>query len=153
MVSAKITTSVVALGAETDKDTTFLRQLADRGNGRFYLTNDATSLPQIFSTETMKVTQSSMVEEPFLAAPATPSPLTAGIDWAEAPLLLGYNTTRPKPTAELLLGTERGEPLLATWRYGLGQAAAFTSDAKSRWASEWLGWPGYGKFWAQIVRG
>jgi hypothetical protein len=30
--------------------------------------------------------------------------------------------------------------------------AAFTSDAKARWASEWLGWPGYGKFWGQIAR-
>src|SRR5262249_440120 len=46
----------------------------------------------------------------------------------------------------------RGEPLLATWRYGLGQTAAFTSDAKSRWAAEWLTWPGYGKFWSQLVR-
>ena len=153
MVSAKITTSVVALGAETDKDTPFLRQLADRGAGRFYLTGDATTLPQIFSTETMKVAQSSLVEEPFLAVPAAASPLTAGVDWARAPLLLGYNTTRPKPTADLLLATERGEPLLATWRFGLGQAAAFTSDAKSRWAAEWLAWPGYGKFWTQLVRG
>jgi hypothetical protein len=153
MVAAKITTSVVALGAETDKDTPFLRQLAERGNGRFYLTSDATSLPQIFSTETMKVAQSSMVEEPFLAVPAAKSALTGGIDWAQAPLLLGYNATKPKPAADLLLATERGEPLLATWRYGLGQAAAFTSDAKSRWASEWLGWPGYGKLWTQLVRG
>ena len=46
-----------------------------------------------------------------------------------------------------------GEPLLATWRYGLGQTAAFTSDAEARWAGEWLGWDGYGKFWAQVVRG
>ena len=61
--------------------------------------------------------------------------------------------TKPKPTADILLATERGEPLLATWRYGLGQAAAFTSDAKSRWAAEWLQWPGYGKFWSQVVRG
>lgn len=153
MVSAKITTSVVALGAEQDKDTTFLRQLAERGQGRFYLTSDATTLPQIFSTETMKVAQSSLVEEPTQAVPMQPSPLTAGIDWAQSPLLLGYNATKPKPTAEVLLATERGEPLLATWRYGLGQTAAFTSDAKARWAGEWMTWPGYGKFWAQFVRG
>ncbi|MEO8351256.1 MAG: VWA domain-containing protein, partial [Chthoniobacteraceae bacterium] len=42
MLSSKITTSVVALGLDTDKDTAFLRQLAERGNGRFYLTSDAT---------------------------------------------------------------------------------------------------------------
>ncbi len=153
MLAAKITTSVVGLGTEQDKDTAFLRQLAERGNGRFYLTDDATTLPQIFSTETMKVAQSSLIEEPFLAVPAAKSPITAGLDWRQSPLLLGYNATKAKPTAELLLATERGEPLLATWRYGLGQAAAFTSDAKSRWAAEWLTWPGFGKFWTQLVRG
>jgi uncharacterized membrane protein len=153
MLSAKITTSVVALGLESDRDTAFLRQLAERGNGRFYLTSDATTLPQIFSTETMKVAQSSLIEEPFQAVAARPSALLGGLDWGQSPLLLGYNSTKPKPGADVLLATERGEPLLATWRYGLGQAAAFTSDAKARWASEWLGWPGYGKFWAQLVRG
>lgn len=152
MLASKITTSVVALGVEADKDTPFLRQLAERGNGRFYLTSDATTLPQIFSTETMKVAQSSLIEEPFLAVPAAASAITSGLDWKQSPLLLGYNATKPKPTADILLATERGEPLLATWRYGLGQAAAFTSDAKSRWASEWLNWPGYGKFWTQLVR-
>jgi uncharacterized membrane protein len=153
MLAAKITTSVVALGSESDKDTAFLRQLAERGNGRFYLTSDATSLPQIFSTETMKVAQSSLVEEPFQAVAVSRNPMLAGIDWSQSPLLLGYNTTKPKLTTEVLLATERGEPLLAIWRYGLGQTAAFTSDAKSRWAAEWLGWPGYGKFWTQVVRG
>lgn len=153
MLANKITTSVVALGAETDKDTAFLKQLAERGSGRFYLTDDALSLPQIFSTETMRVAQSSLVEEPFNAVPIARAPMLEGIDWTQAPLLLGYNATKPKPTADLLLATERGEPLLATWRYGLGQAAAFTSDAKARWSSEWLGWPGFGKFWTQLVRG
>ncbi len=153
MVAAKITTSVVALGTEQDKDTSFLHQLAERGQGRFYLTSDATTLPQIFSTETMKVSQSSLIEEPTQAVPVMKSALTAGIDWAQSPLLLGYNATKPKPTADVLLATERGEPLLATWRYGLGNAAAFTSDAKARWASEWLAWTGYGKFWTQLVRG
>jgi hypothetical protein len=152
MLAARITTSVVGLGTEQDKDVAFLREVAERGSGRFYITDDATTLPQIFSTETMKVAQSSLIEEPFLAVPAKKSPITAGVDWAQSPLLLGYNATKPKPTADLLLATERGEPLLATWRYGLGQTAAFTSDAKSRWAGEWLTWPGYGKFWTQLVR-
>ena len=61
-------------------------------------------------------------------------------------------TTRPKPTSELILATEKGDPLLAWWRYGLGMSVAFTSDAKSRWAAEWLSWPGFSKFWAQVVR-
>ena len=93
------------------------------------------------------------MEEPFVPVPAAPSPLAAGIDWKNCPPLLGYNSTKPKPTADVALATELGEPLLATWRYGLGQTAAFTSDATARWAGEWLTWDGYGKFWAQVVRG
>ena len=153
MLAEKITVSVVGLGAEDDKDTNFLRQLAERGNGRFYRTDDARNLPQIFSTETMKVAQSSLVEEPFVPVPAAPSPLVPGLDWKSSPPLLGYNSTKTKPTADVALATELGEPLLASWRYGLGQTAAFTSDATARWGGEWLSWDGYGKFWAQVVRG
>ncbi len=153
MASAQMTTSVVALGSASDRDVAFLRQLAEAGQGRFYLTGDALSLPQIFTSETMRVAQSSLVEEPVAASLVRRSPVVEGIDWKEAPLLLGYNRTKLKPTADLLLASETGDPLLAQWRYGLGRVAAFTSDAKSRWAAEWLGWPGYGKFWAQLMRG
>ena len=81
-----------------------------------------------------------------------PTPVLSELDFANAPFLLGYVTTRPKPTSEFILATEKGDPLLAWWRYGLGMTVAFTSDAKSRWAAEWLSWPGYSKFWAQVVR-
>jgi hypothetical protein len=66
--------------------------------------------------------------------------------------LLGYVVTRPKPTSEVILATESGDPLLAWWRYGLGMSVAFTSDAKSRWAAEWLSWPQFAQFWSQIAR-
>jgi hypothetical protein len=31
-------------------------------------------------------------------------------------------------------------------------SVAFTSDAKGRWAADWLTWPGFTKFWAQVMR-
>jgi hypothetical protein len=52
----------------------------------------------------------------------------------------------------VILVSDYGEPLLALWRVGLGKTAAFTSDAKNRWAIDWLRWPGYAKFWSQLVR-
>jgi hypothetical protein len=42
--------------------------------------------------------------------------------------------------------------LLVTTHYGLGKTVAFLSDVKNRWSSEWIGWDGYGRFWAQVVR-
>ena len=44
-----------------------------------------------------------------------------------------------------------GEPVLAVWQVGLGQVAAFTSDA-SKWAKLWVSWPGYRQFWSQLAR-
>ena len=152
MLASRITVSVVALGTEQDKDTAFLRELAAQGGGRFYLTADAATLPRLFTLETMRAAESSLREDAFLPQAAGAGEALTGIDWQEAPLLLGFNTSKLKPGAELLLSTEKGDPLLAEWRYGLGKVAAFTSDAKARWAAEWLSWPGYGKFWGQIAR-
>jgi hypothetical protein len=41
---------------------------------------------------------------------------------------------------------------LAEWQYGLGRVMAWTSDARNLWASRWLEWPDFGRFWAQVVK-
>jgi hypothetical protein len=75
-----------------------------------------------------------------------------GIDFKTAPQLLGYVATKSKEKAQLLLESDRKDPVLAFWHYGLGKTAAFTSDLKDRWAVDWLRWNGYAKFWSQLVR-
>ncbi|MCC2672539.1 MAG: putative von Willebrand factor type, partial [Armatimonadetes bacterium] len=57
------------------------------------------------------------------------------------------------PGVEVALASKQDDPVLASWRYGLGKAVAFTSDAKNRWAAPWVGNPGmFAKFWAQTIR-
>ncbi|MGH9627924.1 MAG: VWA domain-containing protein, partial [Bryobacteraceae bacterium] len=34
----------------------------------------------------------------------------------------------------------------------LGRSAVFASDAKSRWAEQWVSWPGYDRFWVNVFR-
>ncbi len=75
------------------------------------------------------------------------------LDLSSAPSLLGYAETRPKPEAHMVLTSAAGDPLLAWFRYGEGISVAFTSDVESRWAAAWLGWPDFGRFWIQVVRG
>jgi hypothetical protein len=74
------------------------------------------------------------------------------IDWKGVPPLGGYVATTLKPTAELVLMSHQEDPVLATWRFGLGRTAAFTSDAKAKWATLWLRWRDFNKFWAQMTR-
>jgi Ca-activated chloride channel homolog len=150
MAQAKITLSTVGVG--DDADNKLLENLAKIGNGRHYATEDPSNIPQIFAKETVTASKAAINEQPFIPQVLRPTQVLADIDFANAPFLLGYVTTRPKPTSELILVSEKGDPLLAWWRYGLGMTVAFTSDAKSRWAAEWVSWPGYSKFWAQVVR-
>jgi hypothetical protein len=74
------------------------------------------------------------------------------IDFKAAPPLGGYVATSLKTTAEMVLMSHQEDPVLATWRYGLGRSAAFTSDAKAKWGVLWLRWRDFNKFWAQLTR-
>ena len=145
-----ITVSSVAVGSQSD--TTLLRRIGEGGGGRYYYTNDPYNVPRIFMKETNTVSRTSLVEEPFRAKPIKNAQALKGITWSSSPYLLGFVSTKEKDGAEVLLQTESGEPLLARWRYGLGKSVAFTSDLKNRWAVEWIRWPGYAKFWAQLIR-
>lgn len=150
MAAARITLSSVAVGSEADQE--LLEELAETGGGRFYICDDPSSVPQIFAKETVEASKSAINELPFVPLSVRPTQVLAGIDLESAPFLLGYVMTRPKPTSEFILASEAGDPVLVWWRYGLGMTVAFTSDAKSRWAAEWLTWPGFGTFWAQVIR-
>ena len=150
MVSSKMTVSTVAIGEGCDVD--LLETIARVGKGRYHFTTDPAQVPQIFAKETMTASKSAIDEQPFLPQVIRATHALKDLDMEAAPFLLGYVMTRPKPTCEVILATEKGDPLLAWWRYGLGMTAAFTSDAKSRWSAEWMTWEGFGKFWTQVVR-
>ena len=70
----------------------------------------------------------------------------------DAPPLLGYVATKAKGTATVSLEVGAEHPLLASWQRGLGRVAAWTSDATSRWSSEWVDWDGFVQFWGTVVR-
>ncbi|MBN1921998.1 MAG: VWA domain-containing protein [Anaerolineae bacterium] len=144
-----VTVSVIAIGAGSDVP--FLQEVAQEGQGRFYLTERAADLPAIFTEEMARVRRSYIVEQVFSPVP--------GIAWAPLesfttlPSLQGYVATTPKPGAEVpLWGAVTVDPLLATWQYGLGRAVAWTSDATGRWAVDWLAWEDFPRFWGSIVR-
>jgi Mg-chelatase subunit ChlD len=150
MRANRITVSAVGIG---DADRNLLQLVAENGEGRFYMTEDASELPKIFLKETKEVQKSQLVEDVIKAVVVKRVEAIEGTAIEGAPFLHGYVTTKPKPMSEVILvSDERGEPLLARWRVGLGQVVAWTSDVKNRWAAEWLAWPGYQKFWAQLVR-
>jgi hypothetical protein len=140
------------VGVGSGADRTLLTMIAERGGGRFYFTQDAQNVPKIFTKETSQVARSSVVEEPVRPRLAKNADFLQGIPIEAAPALKGYVGSKPKAMTELILQTSSGDPLLVRGRLGLGQTAYFASDVKNRWATPWLSWPHYGKFWAQFIR-
>jgi hypothetical protein len=150
MVAESITVTSVGLGGDVDEP--MLRMIADVGGGRYHAAPDPNSLPRIFTKETELIARAAAVEEWFPVTQVGDASFLRGIDVRTAPNLHGYVSTRMKPApAQELLTSDSQEPILARWRVGLGWALAWTSDVKSRWAVEWLRWPGFGKFWGQLV--
>jgi uncharacterized protein YegL len=149
MRNARITVSCVGVQGA---DRTLLQQIAEQGEGRLYMVEDIGALPKIFMKETQEAQKSQLVEDLIHARIAKKVEAIEGTSVETAPPLHGYVTTKPKPTAETILISDLGEPLLARWRYGAGTSVAWTSDVKNRWSVDWIRWGGYPKFWAQVIR-
>jgi len=129
-------------------------RMAERTGGRHYLVQAPEEIPAIFLKEAQRVLKSAIVEEPFTPRVLPDAPLLRGL--SPPPPLRGYVAVSPKeaPGVEVLMASHKDDPVLVTWRYGLGKAIAFTSDATNRWAAPWIAEWGaqFNQFWAQLVR-
>jgi Ca-activated chloride channel family protein len=150
MQDSKITVSTVTIGRAGDPG--LMARIAELGGGKTYVAEQIEQVPQLFVEDARNVAQTSIMEEPFKPAVKRRIEAVRGLDFAKAPPLLGFISTKAKDGAEVFLATGTGAPLLARWQYGLGRTVLFTSDLKNRWAADWLQWDGYGKFWSQLTR-
>lgn len=149
-----ITFTTICLGEGEDEY--FLQDLARRGGGRYFLVKDASDLPAVFSRETALSSGNFIREEEFRPWHGLPGSLTEDVDFESdaSPSLLGYvaATAREEAHVWLWADEDKERPLLATWNIELGKALAFTSDARDRWADNWLPWDRYDELWQRWIR-
>lgn len=146
----KITISTVGLGQDVNRS--YLERVATLAKGKAYFLTDPSGLEQILVKDVMEHTGSTTVERPIQPVVMKRAEILSGLRLEQAPPLKGYVRFKAKPGADLILSVDKEDPLLVRWQYGLGRAAVFTSDAKSRWADAWVQWNGYDRFWANLTR-
>ena len=144
-----ITVSTVSVG--NDADVQLMADIAKTGKGRGYVALDPQTIPQIFTAETLLIARDLLIEKNVTPTIVAPSGPLKGIAQSHLPALRGYVLTYPKPRAELLMRADK-DPLLVSWRYGLGQVMAFTSDLSGRWGRDWVSWPGFPQWASQLAR-
>ncbi|HEX4263299.1 MAG TPA: glutamine amidotransferase [Verrucomicrobiae bacterium] len=151
-VVQKISVSTVVINPHGGVDISAMESLAGVTGGRHYLVMDPNELPSIFIKEAKTLKRSMIQNTTFVPAVEFTSPVLKGID--AMPPLHAYVLTTPKPrSVTILKGPAKDEvnPVLSTWRFGLGKTAAFTSDLAPNWASEWVGWKQYEAFVKQLM--
>lgn len=154
MVKAKCTVSVIGLGAETDGDAEFLKDIAKRGGGRIFFNADAKELPALFEMETATIARSAFIEEPvgLKGTPGWAEIAAAPMAWL--PQVDGYNLTYIKPSAAqaAVSADEYAAPLVAFWRRGTGRVATVAFPLGGEFSQMTRDWPGYGGFVQSLAR-
>lgn len=128
------TLSGIAVGSAPN--TTLLGALVTAGGGTLYLADDFSTLPQVFIRATQRLSRERFVTEDTevegrLITTHTSTPV---------PPLQGYVVGYPKETTQTLLWGG-GDPVVATWRVGLGSITVLATDLSGTWTQEWFEWP------------
>ena len=173
-----VTISTVGLGQDVNRS--YLEKIAATSGGRSYFLNDPQGLEQILLKDVQDYSGSTAIEKALQPIVEHPAEILEDTAIEAAPPLKGYARFIAKPGAETILAigppqasktppdepetpvsagtgtpgneTSTRDPLYVRWQYGLGRAAVFASDAKSRWAANWVTWPGFDKFWINVAR-
>lgn len=176
----EVTISTVGLGQDVNRS--YLEKIAATSGGRSYFLNEPQGLEQILLKDVQDYSGSTAIERALKPVIERQAEILEGTGMETAPPLRGYARFVTKPGAETILGigarlndgaqpagstspgpannpavlsgvnAPREDPLYVRWQYGLGRAAVFTSDAKSRWADAWVTWSGFDKFWINVTR-
>ncbi len=159
-VNQKIKISTVAVGAHGPAGHAELKRIAAVTGGSYYVVTNPNALPKIFMREARRVARPLVFEPEGGINPQikVAHEVLSGIK-GPLPKISGFVLTERKdsPLVEVpLLSPRPEEPatatIWATWTYGLGRTAVFTSDAGKRWATEWVDSPIYDQFFSQLVR-
>ncbi len=142
--------SVVGVGNDVDRQ--LLEDMARETHGKSYFVDDPEKIPEVISGETRDLQASTVEERSVRVVRVRPVEFIDGVDFTQAPHLLGFAKEKAKKGSETILRVDTGEPLLVRWQYGLGRVVAFLSDARARWSADWVRWPAYGTLWPQMVR-
>ncbi len=165
IVADKITIATVGVATHGAPQDANLANIATYVPGtrkkRYYKVDDPKKLPAIYIKETRLVSQAFIHRKPFTPVLLFRSGPTAGLP--DLPPLDGFvrTTAKPSPLVQVPIVTPpfagQDFPVLAYWQYGLGKAAAFTSDAGKPdfWSRPWLaGQAGragvFDRFWKQL---
>ena len=151
---ANITVSVVGLGTPSDIDAALLQDIAYRGDGRSFFTENAQELPRLFAQDTFVVARSTFIEEPTTVRTTGGMISLTGRGYQIPSPIGGYNLCYIRPDANLAAVTvdEYKAPVVAAWQAGIGRVLCYTGEVDGAHTGPIAGWKDVGNFLTSLVR-
>jgi hypothetical protein len=154
-LGVKVTT--VAVGAHGAAGSQTLQTIARVTGGKYYVVRSPNALPRIYQREARRVARPLIIERTLPPKLTANHEILRGIDAVPDAQGFVMTTAKESPLVEVSMispfpSNVENATLLASWTYGLGRAAVFTSDAGKRWTNDWTNWEQYDKFFGQLVR-
>ncbi len=154
-VAARITISTVAVSTHGSFGAGSMKYMADTTGGKYYdVGNKHGDVVKIIFKEAQLIRRSLIWEGNGIQPGVVPTGSAPMRDIGAVPTITGYVVAADRQGLSVvtLRAGDENDPIAAHWQYGLGRVFCVTTDATSRWASDWIDWPGYRKFWEQHVR-
>ena len=144
------TLSTIAVGGDSDVE--LLEKIAESCNGRYYYTFDSSELPKIFAQEVFLGSDSYIQEGDIGVNASSGHEITKNLFTSGWPLIHGYIAASPKNASRTLISsTDKDNPILTVWQYGLGHTAAWNCDISGEWSGEYSGQKDYANLWKRII--
>lgn len=147
--NADVTLSTVAVG--DGADARLLEQLAENCGGRYYYSDMASEIPKIFAQEVFLSGDTYLQNGVFELAVNGSNEITRGLFEAGWPSIYGYVSATPKNASDVLIASEKDDPVLTVMQYGLGHTVAWNTDVTNQWTAGFAGKSDYVQLWKRIV--
>jgi riboflavin biosynthesis pyrimidine reductase len=151
---AGITVSVIGLGKPTDSDAELLRDIAKRGNGQIFFTENADELPRLFAQDTIIVARSMFLDEPAPIEFTGGMVALTGKQFTDLQSIGGYNLCYLRPQANLaaVSNDENKSPIVASWQAGQGRVLCYLGEADGEFSGAMASWKNAGDFFTSLAR-
>ncbi|MCK4871658.1 MAG: VWA domain-containing protein [Phycisphaerales bacterium] len=151
-VKNKITVTCVMIAGHGTQGT--MKDIAKKTGGEFFHIRNPKKLPELFQKIAIETQRSLIVEgETYSLTQRSLIGPTAGLR-GELPTISGYVLTTDRGgKSNIGITSNLGDPICASWQYGLGKAVACTFDVNpTRWANNWVPWENFEEFWERTIR-
>ena len=134
---AKIQLSTIAFGRSADVQ--LLKRMAEETGGQAFQAKQVSMINLAFQDAMESVFGPAIVEDLRPVSWVKNQTFLKEMDFS-LPDIHGFVSTTPKKRSQLVWVSASGDPLFATWSFGLGKSFVWTSDLTGQWSKNYLNW-------------